>query len=80
MPVSGLVISTGSCCHPIIEAPVAAIATNKAKQASDQLVEAVVHPLPALASTVAIRSSFERVHSSTPPPFDAVIVYLHLTI
>jgi hypothetical protein len=80
MHVSGLVISTGSCCHPIIEAPAAAIATNKAKQASDQLIAAVVHPLPALVSTVAVRPAFERIHTSTPPPLDAVIVYLHLTI
>jgi hypothetical protein len=80
LPVSGLVLSTGSCCHPIIEAPAAAIAPSKAKQASDQLIAAVVHPLPALASTVAVRPSFDRVHSSTPPPLDAVILYLHLTI
>ncbi len=78
--VNGLVAMTGSCCHPIIEVPAAAIGPNKAQQSLDQVVAAVGHPLPALASTVAVRPSIDRVHTSTPPPLDAVIVYLHLTI
>jgi hypothetical protein len=80
-PVNGIAAKTGSCCHPFIEAPKPGTTSSKADLDS-QLVLNAASLLPAtfiihddLQPTMLDRSSF-----STPPPLDAVIVFLHLTI
>ena len=80
-PASGLNAKTGSCCHPITEAPVPAAGTKKSELPSQKSL--VVRALPTLQfiSVLPTRSTAHLPDNHHgPPPLDAVIVFLHLTI
>jgi hypothetical protein len=77
---TGLTAKTGSCCNPIVEAPAPAVNSGKSDLGSKPVFIAAIQPLPTLWSVDHVRPAFERTQHSTPPPLDAVIVYLHLTI
>ena len=80
MPMNGLAAKTNSCCQPIIEAPAPASQSSKVEVVDQLSLVAAVASLLLLVPTVDIRPSFDHIHSATPPPLDAVIVFLHLTI
>ena len=77
---SSALIAGKSCCQPIVEGPASAIPAAKG-DASLQLkclaVSIIADNAPP-AATVSF--SQPTSHPSGPPPLDAVIVYLHLTI
>lgn len=75
-----LIAQTESCCHPIVEAPAAALTSPKSELASKSAFVAAIEPLATLWSADRVRPAFEWNQHSTPPPIDTVIVYLHLTI
>ncbi len=80
-PASGWNVKTGLCCTPIVEVPAPTAGAKKSELPSQKNL--VVGAVPTLPFT-----SFSPVRSTTrplddhhgPPPLDAVIVYLHLTI
>jgi hypothetical protein len=75
-----LIRAAGSCCNPIVEAPSPMAVSSKVNSASKALVFATIEPpsLFDLAEHVPPATGWNN--RSTPPPLDAVIVYLHLTI
>lgn len=77
---TGLIAITGSCCHPYVEVPAPAVTVGKTDLKANSTLVTAIAPLPILLPADNIRATFERVHHSTPPPLDTVIVYLHLTI
>ena len=80
-PISGLAAKTGPCCNPILEAPAPAVGAKASElPAQKSLLSAALpasHFTSALPAHLATRPLDNR-HG--PPPLDAVIVYLHLTI
>lgn len=76
----GVTALSDCCCHPYVEVPVPILVTKRAEQSTDISLTLPVAPLPLLLSAVEFRPTFPQDNSSIPPPFDAVIVFLHLTI
>lgn len=79
-PASGLAAKTGSCCQPIVEAPAPAAKTSKVELDKHLVLVATIESFSSLAAANEVRPALERSSFSTPPPLDAVIVFLHLTI
>ena len=79
-PVSGLTAKNGSCCHPFIEAPAPAIAPAQADFGSHQALIAAVDLPAVFVGEDGLQPTLDHNAFSTPPPLDAVIVFLHLTI
>ena len=80
-PVSGLNAKTGSCCHPIVEAPVPAAGAKKSELPSQKnLVLRALPTLPFISVLPAQSTTRPLDNHHGPPPLDAVIVFLHLTI
>jgi hypothetical protein len=79
-PVDGVGAKNDPCCKPIIEAPAPAATASKIELDSHLSLVATVEPFSSLASVNEARPALERNSFSTPPPLDAVIVFLHLTI
>jgi len=75
-----LIAQAGSCCHRIVESPAPVAPSAKSDLVSKSAVVAAIEPIATLWSADRVRPEFERGQHSTPPPIDAVIVYLHLTI
>jgi hypothetical protein len=80
IPVDGLAAKTGSCCQPIVEAPAPAVKTTKAEWDKRLALVATIESFSSLMLANEFRPALERNSHSTPPPLDAVIVFLHLTI
>jgi hypothetical protein len=70
----------GCCCTGIVEVPAPAAVTNKSEFAGHGVLLAIAEPSSAFVSANELFPSVERINHSMPPPLDAVIVYLHLTI
>ena len=79
-PVDGLAAKTGSCCHPFVEAPAPAAKTSKVELDKQLPLLATIESFSSLAAANEVRPALERNSFSAPPPLDAVIVFLHLTI
>jgi hypothetical protein len=56
------------------------VVASKAQGLSKLALGAAVQLLPAISTTKPLQYAFQQANRSTPPPVDAVIVYLHLTI
>jgi hypothetical protein len=78
--MNGLAAKTNSCCQPIIEAPAPTSKASKIELVDQLPTIAAIAPLPLLLPAFEVCSSIDRIHTATPPPLDAVIVFLHLTI
>jgi hypothetical protein len=80
-PASGLAAKTGHCCSPIVEAPAPAAAAKKVEpQAHKHLLTAVLPALQSMSALPVPATTRPLDNHHGPPPLDAVIVYLHLTI
>lgn len=79
-PLSGLIASGSTCCHPITEAPAPATSFAKADVGSKQKQAAVAEITPALTLAGKTCLAFDLVDFSGPPPLDLVIVLQRLTI
>lgn len=77
---SGLIAVTDSCCHPFVKQAAPAVASDKVIVQSKSMLFADVLSVGVMSPRVPDATAFERTRHSTPPPFDSVIVYLHLTI
>jgi hypothetical protein len=69
-----------NCCHPVIEAPAPLAVSVKSDSAANSSLIAAITPIADFCSTGSARPAWHSQHLFTPPPLDAVIVYLHLTI
>jgi hypothetical protein len=78
-PGNGLVAKTG-CCQPIVEAPAPAAKTSKVELDKHLVLVATIESFSSLAAANEVRPALKGNSFSTPPPLDAVIVFLHLTI
>jgi hypothetical protein len=56
------------------------VASGTSEQLSKSVFVAATEPVSTLWSAEKLPPRFVRTQHSTPPPLDAVIVYLHLTI
>lgn len=80
-PASGLNAKTGSCCHPIIEAPAPAAGAKKGELLPQKnLVFEALPTLPYISVLPARSTTRPLDNHHGPPPLDAVIVFRHLTI
>ena len=79
-PVNGVTARTGSCCHPFTEAPAPAVAAGKASLGSQLVLCTATVPVVTYLPAQEVQPTLDRSNFSTPPPLDAVIVFLHLTI
>lgn len=79
-PANGLAAKTGSCCHPFLEAPAPAAISAKADLGSPLTLLATIDLSQTFLGTIEFQPTLDRSSFSTPPPLDAVIVFLHLTI
>jgi hypothetical protein len=79
-PASGLFAKTGSCCHPIVEAPAPVAPTSKGDVATTSALAATAQSPPSILLANDFPRAYQQVAHSTPPPLDVVIVYLRLTI
>ena len=70
----------GCCCKGVVETPAPATIGKKSEFAAPATLVSSIESSPAYLSTSELWPSFEQFNDSTPPPVDAVIVYLHLTI
>lgn len=71
---------TGCCCTGVVEIPAPATVAKKSEFAGHGVIVAIAQRSSAFVSASELWPSFEQINHSTPPPLDAVIVYLHLTI
>jgi hypothetical protein len=79
-PANGIAAKTGSCCQPFFEAPAPAVVSGNADLGS-QLTFVAATALPTIfIGADEFQPTLARSSFSTPPPLDAVIVFLHLTI
>jgi hypothetical protein len=80
-PESGLSAKTGSCCHPIVEAPAPTVNAKKGELPSQKnLVFRALPTLPFISVLLTRSTNSPLDNHHGPPPLDAVIVFLHLTI
>jgi hypothetical protein len=79
-PLHGIGAKTGSCCHPVIEAPSPAITSGKTDLTSQAALIAMPVPPTTFIFANELHPELSRSDFSAPPPLDAVIVFLHLTI
>jgi hypothetical protein len=70
----------GSCCRPFIEAPAPVAAAGKTDLGSQLVLSTATPPVVTYLFAEEVQPTLDRSSFSTPPPLDAVIVYLHLTI
>lgn len=70
----------GCCCKGIIEVPTPVTLAKKSELTGHSMVAAILESPQTYVSAAELWPSFECVSRSMPPPLDAVIVYLHLTI
>lgn len=70
----------GCCCKGVLEVPAPVTLSKKSELTGHSTFVAVVESPPAYVAANELWPSFDCVSHSTPPPLDAVIVYLHLTI
>ena len=77
---SGLTAIQGCCCKGIVEVAGPATVSKKSEFAAPGTVVANTQSSAAYVSVSELWPLFEQFNDSTPPPVDAVIVYLHLTI
>ncbi len=78
-PAPGLATHTGNCCHPIVESPFPAQGIEKISLPSQ--FDVVVNELsPTIVDAGQFRLAQRALDFHGPPPLDAVVVYLHLTI
>jgi hypothetical protein len=76
----GIAAQTSSCCQPVIEVPIPAIGTKKADTSAQLAMTAAVEPLSSLLLASELWPTLAAPTQSTPPPLDAVITFLRLTI
>lgn len=79
-PAHGLRAKTGPCCQPFVAAPAPAIKSSKAEQPSREAFVATAELLHLPLYIPMGCPAIELLHSSAPPPLDAVIVFQRLTI
>jgi len=79
-PAEGASAKNGSCCHPSVEAPAPASGSGKADVGWQLTQVATIDLPPVLLSADEFQPTLDRSSFATPPPIDAVIVFLHLTI
>jgi hypothetical protein len=79
-PVNGVAAKKGSCCHPYLEDSAPATVSGKASLGSQLVIAATAVGPITLVSADEYLPTLNLDIFSTPPPLDAVIVYLHLTI
>ncbi len=80
-PAFGLNAKTGNCCNPFVEAPPPAVGEKTSELASPFKAVFAALPVVHLASVVPASSTIRPLDNHHgPPPLDAVIVFLHLTI
>ena len=77
---TGIVARTTSCCHPVVESPAPAVTAKKTDAPAPSKIAATIDPISSLVPLVDVRPALVAANYATPPPLDAVIVYLHLTI
>jgi hypothetical protein len=77
---TSVIAKHGCCCKGVVEVPAPAAVSKKSDLAGPTAFVAIVEPATAFVSANELWPSFERISHSTPPPLDAVIVFLHLTI
>jgi hypothetical protein len=80
VPADGLVAKSGPCCQPFVEAPIPAIKASKVEQPLRDGLVAFVQSLHPPLHTANDHPSIDLLHSSKPPPLDAVILFQRLTI
>jgi|SRR4051812_33936113 hypothetical protein len=69
-----------SCCQPIVEGPASAIPAAKRDASLQTKCLALAIAADGIPPAASVSFSRPTSHPSGPPPLDAVIVYLHLTI
>lgn len=80
-PASGWSAKTGSCCHPIVQAPAPAVGAKKGELPSQKSLVLNTLPTPQFTSAVPVRSIIRPLDNHHGPrPLDAVIVFQHFTI
>jgi hypothetical protein len=80
VPANGLTAKTGSCCNPFVEAAAPSTLAGKTNLGSQLMVVATIAAPSTFQVAEELHPALDRSSFSTPPPLDAVIVYLHLTI
>jgi hypothetical protein len=76
----GLSAKRGGCCNPVVESPAPIVSAGRSEVASQSAVAANVPSQPMLLIGDQFRAWLAPMGFSRPPPLDAVIVFLHLTI
>jgi hypothetical protein len=71
---------TGSCCQPVLETPAVAVVARKSGPLDASSFATTIDSHATLVPVIALWPAIASSAHSTPPPFDAVIVYSHLTI
>ena len=71
---------TGSCCQPVLEAPLVAVVEKKVGVSERSICVATSDSAESYVGVVALWPAFNAVGLCTPPPLDAVIVFSRLTI
>jgi len=85
-PVSGDATDTSCaakpncCCKAVIAIPSPVTLSKSSGRTVPPASAAIVESTPAYISAKELGPASEWVRNATPPPLDAVIVYLHLTI
>jgi hypothetical protein len=80
-PASGLAPQSGCCCNPIVETQAPATTSKNIKLHAHKHLLTTMLPVSQLISALPAAATIRALANlHGPPPLDAVIVYLHLTI